>query len=226
MRVLRRRIGAPSGDASAIEPAIVTKNILNTGVKPSLLLDAIAATLRQKRGRPGNKPYPGYRSGRMEAELDTSPLDGGDGPGAITARLVVDCMGFASPIVRQRGGDRNRTGCASWLAPAPALEQSANESADLIYTTTDITAIDQSKRAVLLGGVPGWERPEDRTTYMFTYIDAHPSRPSLADLLDDYWDLMPKYQGLDSIDDVELLRVLFGYFPTYRDSPLPTRWTG
>ena len=59
---------------------------------------------------------------------------------------------------------------------------------------------------------------------MFTYVDADPSRPSLAELLDDYWNLMPKYQGLDSIDDVELLRVLFGYFPTYRDSPFPARW--
>jgi hypothetical protein len=56
------------------------------------------------------------------------------------------------------------------------------------------------------------------------YLDADPSRPSLASLLDDYWDLMPKYQGLDSIDDLELLRVLFGYFPTYRDSPLPAQW--
>lgn len=26
------------------------------------------------------------------------------------------------------------------------------------------------------------------------------------------------------MDDVELLRVLFGYFPTYRDSPLQARW--
>ena len=47
---------------------------------------------------------------------------------------------------------------------------------------------------------------------------------SLASLLDDYWELMPKYQKLGSIDDVELLRVLFGYFPTYRDSPFAAHW--
>ena len=56
---------------------------------------------------------------------------------------------------------------------------------------------------------------------MFTYVDAHESRPSLAKVLDDYWDLMPPYQNLGSVEEVELLRVLFGYFPTYRDSPLP-----
>jgi hypothetical protein len=46
----------------------------------------------------------------------------------------------------------------------------------------------------------------------------------LASLLDDYWELMPKYQKMGSIDDVELLRVLFGYFPTYRDSPFAAHW--
>jgi hypothetical protein len=29
---------------------------------------------------------------------------------------------------------------------------------------------------------------------MFTYLDAHPSRPSLEALLRDYWELMPQYQ--------------------------------
>ncbi|XP_028120315.1 uncharacterized protein LOC114317748 [Camellia sinensis] len=31
---------------------------------------------------------------------------------------------------------------------------------------------------------------------------------------------MPNYQGV-SLDDLEILRVIFGIFPTYRDSPLP-----
>ena len=58
--------GAPSGDASAIEPAIVTKDILNTGVKPSLLLDAIRGNFEAKGGVVLEKPpYPAYRSGRM-----------------------------------------------------------------------------------------------------------------------------------------------------------------
>ena len=217
---------APSGDASAIEPAIVTKDILNTGVKPSLLLDAIRGNFEAKGGVVLEKTAISGISVRPDgAELDTSPLDGGDGPGAITARLVVDCMGFASPIVRQaRWGQKPDGVCLVVGACARGFDESANESADLIYTTTDITAIDQSKGQYFWEAFPAGSGPEDRTTYMFTYIDAHPSRPSLADLLDDYWDLMPKYQGLDSIDDVELLRVLFGYFPTYRDSPLPARW--
>jgi hypothetical protein len=41
---------------------------------------------------------------------------------------------------------------------------------------------------------PAGTGPADRTTYMFTYLDAHPDRPSLEDLLEDYWRLMPEYQ--------------------------------
>ncbi|CAK9220239.1 unnamed protein product [Sphagnum troendelagicum] len=55
---------------------------------------------------------------------------------------------------------------------------------------------------------------------MFTYLDATPSRPSLEQMLEDYWNLMPLYQGI-KLEDLKVLRVLFGCFPTYRSSPLP-----
>lgn len=89
---------------------------------------------------------------------------------------------------------------------------------------------------------PAGSGPLDRTTYMFTYIDPQPTSPKLEDLLEDYWDLMPKYQvnfyylfkkkkKIDaswfwssststqevSLDDLEILRVIYGIFPTYRD---------
>lgn len=41
---------------------------------------------------------------------------------------------------------------------------------------------------------PAGSGPVDRTTYMFTYIDPQPGSPKLEELLDEYWDLMPKYQ--------------------------------
>lgn len=34
---------------------------------------------------------------------------------------------------------------------------------------------------------PSGSGPGDRTTYMFTYLDADPRRPSLEALLEDYW---------------------------------------
>ena len=60
-----------------------------------------------------------------------------------------------------------------------------------------------------------------RTTYLFTYCDAQAWRPSLAQVLNDYWRLMPEYQGLkDGLDGLTFTRLLFGFFPTYKDSPL------
>lgn len=48
---------------------------------------------------------------------------------------------------------------------------------------------------------------------------ADPRRPSLEDMLDDYWRIMPEYQGV-TLDRLQPQRILFGFFPTYRDSPL------
>ena len=132
-------------------------------------------------------------------------------------------MGFGSPVVRQaRHGQRPDGVCLVVGSCARGFEPDENRGADLIYTCTDIREDYQGQ--YFWEAFPAGSGPRDRTTYMFTYVDADPSRPSLASLLDDYWDLMPRYQGLDSIEQVDLRRVLFGYFPTYRDSPLPARW--
>lgn len=45
-----------------------------------------------------------------------------------------------------------------------------------------------------LKAFPAGSGPLDRTTYLFTYLDAHPERFGLQDLLEDYWELMPEYQ--------------------------------
>uniref|UniRef100_A0A7S1XVK9 Squalene monooxygenase n=3 Tax=Phaeomonas parva TaxID=124430 RepID=A0A7S1XVK9_9STRA len=73
-----------------------------------------------------------------------------------------------------------------------------------------------------------------RTTYLFTYMDADEERPSLIDMLEDYWDLLPEYQreahsafrdGLSVEEAVaegrfKINRCLYGCFPTFKDSPL------
>lgn len=58
-------------------------------------------------------------------------------------------------------------------------------------------------------------------TYMFTYSDAQPFRPSLIDVFEEYWRRLPAYQGLgQGIDQLEFKRLLFAFFPTYKSSPL------
>lgn len=66
-----------------------------------------------------------------------------------------------------------------------------------------------------------------KTTYMFTYMDASEERPSFATLMEDYWNLLPMYQPSisDAEEDLDVKRVLFAFFPTFRDSPLQPQWS-
>lgn len=41
--------------------------------------------------------------------------------------------------------------------------------------------------------------------------------------MEEYWRLMPGYQGV-RLDDLQPLRILFGFFPTYRASPIAPAW--
>merc|ERR1712071_538345 len=56
---------------------------------------------------------------------------------------------------------------------------------------------------------------------MFTYMDADEDRPSLLQLFEDYWKLLPTYQPSiqNPETDLDIRRILFAFFPTYRDSP-------
>lgn len=40
-------------------------------------------------------------------------------------------------------------------------------------------------------------------------------------MLDTYWERMPQYQNVDKLSSLQIKRVLFGLFPTYKSSPLP-----
>lgn len=75
------------------------------------------------------------------------------------------------------------------------------------------------------GKAPG--SSDVKTTYMFTYMDAHEKRPTLESLMEDYWKLLPEYQTSikNPETDLDVKRVLFAYFPTFRDSPLKPMWS-
>ena len=38
--------------------------------------------------------------------------------------------------------------------------------------------------------------------------------------MEDYWRLLPRYQGVE-LEDLELRRVLYGLFVSYKTSPVP-----
>lgn len=133
----------------------------------------------------------------------------------LQSRLLLDAMGHFSPIVQQaRQGKSPDAVCL--VVGSCATGFPPNETGDLIVSFTPV----QQQCQYFWEAFPA---RDGRTTYLFTYLDAHPDRPSLEHLFEDYLRLMPPYQGV-SLEQIQFKRVLFGLFPCYRQSPLYFNW--
>ena len=184
---------------------IWVKDVLNIGVDPVYLLDILKKKFLEFGGKllenTAFKSATIYPDGVLvkagEIELKTS--------------LLIDAMGHFSPIVKQARKARKPDGiCIVVGSCAEGYPQ--NETGDLIYSFTPITNQCQYF----------WEAfpaRDGRTTYMFSYLDAHPERPSLEFFMDEYLRLLPEYQKIE-LAQLNFKRFLFGFFPSYRQSPL------
>jgi flavin-dependent dehydrogenase len=200
-------------------PDVNVRDVLNLGVAPNKLLAMLRARFEELGGTVLE------RTGLQGVEVCTDgvrlPISGENGS-EVTARLVVDCMGFGSPIVRQvRWGKKPDGVCMVVGTMASGFPAESNTSGDLIYTCSPMF---EDSSGTLQGqyfweAFPASSGPTDRTTYMFTYLDASPHRQSLEEMFEDYWKLMPGYQNV-RLEDLEVQRCLFGFFPTFKDSPL------
>jgi lycopene cyclase CruP len=133
----------------------------------------------------------------------------------LTARLAIDAMGHFSPIVQQaRQGQKPDGICLVVGTCAQGFPR--NETGDLLVSFTPITNQCQYF----------WEAfpaRDGRTTYLFTYVDAHPDRFSLETLLEEYFRLLPSYQNVQ-LHQLKFQRALFGCFPSYQKSPFRFPW--
>jgi 2-polyprenyl-6-methoxyphenol hydroxylase-like FAD-dependent oxidoreductase len=211
-----------------------TPNVLNLGVAPSLLLERVKQRFLSLGGTIREETR---LHGIIVSESLGAALDLGDEELPVTASLVLDCMGNASPISRQqRYGQKPDGVCAVVGSCASGFDPETNLIGDIIYTNTEIQDKGENGKLQYFweafpvnigrnGKEPGTS--STKTTYMFTYMDAHEKRPSLEMLMEDYWRLLPEYQPsiTDPEKDLDIHRVLFAYFPTYRDSPLQPQWS-
>ncbi len=182
------------------------RDVLNVGVSPEGLLRSLKAKFLAQ-GGVIKEHYP--------VEGVAVHPDGICVNGAVTGRLLLDGMGHFSPISQQARVGRKPEGVCLVVGTCAAGFPD-NQSGDLIYSFTPILNHCQYF----------WEAfpaKDGRTTYLFTYVDAHPDRLSLADLFEEYFRLLPEYQGID-LEDIEFKRSLCGFFPCYKDSPLVPAW--
>jgi len=212
-----------------------TPQVLNLGVAPQILLERVTQRFR---GIGGTVLEQTRLQGICVSETIGGALDIGEDSDVLTSRLVLDCMGNASPISRQqRIGMKPDGVCAVVGSCASGFDAKTNLVGDIIYTNSEIMDVGGASKnqyfweAFPVGiGAEGGLKPGEsdvKTTYMFTYMDAEKERPSLSALMDDYWKLLPIYQNsiTDPEKDLDFRRVLFAFFPTYRDSPLKPKWS-
>lgn len=188
------------------------RDVLNLGVSPRKLL----STLKAKFLQVGGQIREHCSFSQAVVHPDRVELWAGE---RYSARLLLDCMGYFSLISRQArlelfGNSRPDSicfvvgGCAQGLQP--------QDWGDLLYTFTPIENYCQYF----------WEAfpaQDGRTTYLFTYGDTHPDRAGFRELFAAYRGLLPQYQASNP-ETIEFRRILAGFFPAYRSSPLGAAW--
>lgn len=193
--------------------AVWVKDVLNIGIDPVYLLE----TLKTKFLAAGGCLYENTPFANASIHPDGVIVETAENssPRTFKTRLLLDAMGHFSPIVQQaRGGKKPDGICLVVGSCAQGFPQ--NDTGDLLLSFTPL--INQCQYF--------WEAfpaRDGRTTYLFTYMDAHPNRPGLEDLFADYLRLLPEYQNVE-LSQLKLQRALFGFFPSYRQSPLRFPW--
>ena len=181
------------------------EGVLNIGVDPVYLLETLKAKFLAAGGELlEHTPFTSVAVHPDGVEVHTPER-------TLTARLLVDAMGHGSPLALQARGGRKPDGVCLVVGTC-ATGYPDNTKGDLLASFTPI----QNQCQYFWEAFPA---RDGRSTYLFTYLDAHPQRPSLEAMFDDYFALLPEYQSV-SLDQLQIKRALFGIFPCYRDSPL------
>lgn len=232
-----REFPVPSriGFAGARGPrALEVSGVLNLGVEPSRLVadararfealggtvlefhalegarvcaDGVALTLRPQQQRAGALGAGG--GGLPGGTAREAP------PVKLSTRLLVDAMGSFSPVAAQARGTERPDGVCVTVGACVRGPFDPADPSDLLFA---FVPVGQTGPQQFWEAFPAGRTGNSRTTYMFSYGPCDESRTTLAAALEDYVRLAPAYLGA-KLDAVEVERVLFGFFPCFRDSP-------
>lgn len=185
------------------------KDVLNIGIDPVFLLETLKHKFLAAGGKLlENTPF-------QSATVHSDGVLVRAGAISLKTRLFIDAMGHFSEIARQaRKGQKPEGVCLVVGSCAQGFPD--NKTGDLIASFTPI----QNQCQYFWEAFPA---RDGRTTYLFTYVDTHRDRPSLEFLMEEYLRLLPEYQNVD-LSQLKFERFLFGFFPSYRQSPLKLPW--
>lgn len=191
-------------------PDIWVNDVLNIGVDPVYLLE----TLKQSFLNAGGQLFENTAYEAAIIHPEGVKIETENGP-SFKTRLLLDAMGHFSPIVKQaRQGQKPDAICL--VVGTCATGYPTNDRGDIFASFTPI----ENQCQYFWEAFPA---RDGRTTYLFTYLDAHPERISLESFFAEYLRLLPQYQKVE-LSQLQFQRALFGFFPCYRQSPLKTPW--
>lgn len=181
------------------------KDVLNVGVSPKLLINKI----KEKFLKLGGTIF--ENSIFNNAFIKENAVVVKTNKQQLTTKLLIDAMGHFSPIIKQIRNQEKPDGVCLVVGSC-GKGFTHNETGDLIASFTPI----QNQCQYFWEAFPA---KDGRTTYLFTYVDAHPDRISLKNLMNEYCRLLPEYQQID-LANIDFQRFLFGFFPAYSQSPI------
>jgi len=207
------------------------KGIKNLGVSSSILIDRVAQRFKTWGGTIlEQSPIMGVAI----SDYTGAAIDLGEGREPVTANLVLDCIGSSSPMARQERYGKKPDGILAVVGScASGFNKNTNKQGDLMHTNPKIE--DKGKHgkhqyfweAFPVSGQKKEGQSDVKTTYLYTYMDADKSRPSMETLMNDYWKMLSEYQPeiKNPVTDLNVERVMFAYHPIYSDSPLKYSWS-
>jgi lycopene cyclase CruP len=200
----------PARVAFPDSPEIWVRDVLNIGIDPVYLLDV----LKSKYIIAGGKLFENTPLREVVVHPDGVRVSAGGE--VLHSRMLIDAMGHFSPIVKQaRQGQKPDGACLVVGSCAKGFPK--NDTGDLFVSFTPI----QNQCQYFWEAFPA---RDGRTTYLFSYMDVCPERPSLEFLFEEYLRLLPEYQNVE-LSQLQFERSLFGFFPSYRQSPLRMPWS-
>jgi len=159
-----------------------TTDILNVGVNPKQLLSIV----KDKYLSIGGEILENTALSRIDVFLDRSLVtcSSNNLDIQLSSRLVIDAMGNTSPIVQQIRGPVEPDGiCIVVGSCARGFNPKENTYGDVIYTNSPITQKQSSQMQYFWEAFPTGSGDGDRTTYLFSYLDAKKERPSVAEVI-------------------------------------------
>ncbi|MDZ7956626.1 MAG: flavin-dependent dehydrogenase [Aulosira sp. DedQUE10] len=129
----------------------------------------------------------------------------------VTARLLVDAMGTASPIAWQLNGGRAFDSVCPTVGAVIdkgfAAQVWDSQYGDVLYSHGDISR----GRQLIWELFPGIG--EELTIYLFHYHEVKPKNPgSLLEMYEDFFTILPEYRRCD-VDQLVWKKPTFGYIP-------------